>query len=682
MKQMLTIALLCLCPVWTVQGQEAEGWSITAHSQENYNGVMVANGRIGIVSGPGLFDVSEIILNGVYDKEDDRGEGVSRIVRGPNFAQLTLKIDGETVSEPSITDWEQTLNMKKAYLETSFSAGGKASVKYSLRALRQLPYMGLLQVEIIPRKDIVLEVSNTTAFPAELKETSTAYKVLQDGSIRMPVYVSQAQSRTKMHDLATCTGFLFEGVPQEIYAPEEAGHPQGMNFQLKLAKDVPFRFVLVGAICSSKDFASPRAEAERMTVFALRSTIQELLEGHEREWERLWQSDIVIEGDIEAQKDVRLALYSLYSSVGENTRLGIPPMGLSSTTGYNGHVFWDMEIWMYPPLLALNPAMARSCVDYRYDRLAKACQKAYSYGYEGCMFPWESDDTGEEATPTWCLTGTFEHHITADVGIAFWNYYCVTKDIDWLRDEGYPVLKNVADFWVSRAVRNADGSYSINNVVGANEFAPNVDDNAFTNGSAKYVLACAVKAAKELGEKANPSWTTVSDNLRFHYDDNGVLKENSNYQGEIIKQADVNLLSYPLDIISDKETIEANLVYYAPKIHENGPAMGNAILSVLYARLGDKKKAYEYFQKSYLPNKRPPFGALSESAYSNNPYFCTGAGGLLQAMLFGFGGLHLTENGIVQKEPLLPDAWKSLTLKGVGKDKKNYVILPAGKRSR
>ena len=110
--------------------------------------------------------------------------------------------------------------------------------------------------------------------------------------------------------------------------------------------------------------------------------------------------------------------------------------------------------------------------------------------------------------------------------------------------------------------------------------------------------------------------------------------------------------------------------------------MGNAILSVLYARLGDKKKAYEYFQKSYLPNKRPPFGALSESAYSNNPYFCTGAGGLLQAMLFGFGGLHLTENGIVQKEPLLPDAWKSLTLKGVGKDKKNYVILPAGKRSR
>lgn len=85
--------------------------------------------------------------------------------------------------------------------------------------------------------------------------------------------------------------------------------------------------------------------------------------------------------------------------------------------------------------------MARSCVDYRYDRLDKAIQRATLYGYNGCMFPWESDDSGEEATPTWCLTGTFEHHITADVGIAFWNYYRVTKDINWLRKEGFKVLK-------------------------------------------------------------------------------------------------------------------------------------------------------------------------------------------------------------------------------------------------
>ena len=255
------------------------------------------------------------------------------------------------------------------------------------------------------------------------------------------------------------------------------------------------------------------------------------------------------------------------------------------------------------------------------------------------MYPWESDDTGEEATPTWCLTGTFEHHITADVGIAFWNYYCVTKDRNWLKSEGYPVLKQVADFWASRVVKNEDGSYSIKNVVGANEFAPNVNDNAFTNGSAKFALECATKAAAIVGEQAEPEWKEIAAKLRFHWMADGVMKENETYAGEIIKQADVNLLSYPLDILAEPESMKKNLDYYANKIHEDGPAMGNAILAILYAKSGDRDRAYEFFKKSYLPNKRPPFGVLSESAFSNNPYFCTGAGGLLQVLLSGFGGL-------------------------------------------
>ena len=143
---------------------------------------------------------------------------------------------------------------------------------------------------------------------------------------------------------------------------------------------------------------------------------------------------------------------------------------------------------MYPPLLVLNQDIARSLVNYRSDRLEIAKKKAINFGYKGAMFPWESDDTGEEATPAWALTGTFEHHITADIGIAFWNYYRVTKNKKWLLERGYPLLKEVADYWVSRSTKNKDGSYSIKNVVGANEFAPNVDDNAFTNGFCYYLF--------------------------------------------------------------------------------------------------------------------------------------------------------------------------------------------------
>ena len=94
-------------------------------------------------------------------------------------------------------------------------------------------------------------------------------------------------------------------------------------------------------------------------------------------------------------------------------------------------------------------------------------QNAQNHGYRGAQYPWEADTSGEECTPVWALTGTYEHHITADVGIAMWQYYCVTGDKEWLEETAWPVLKAVAEFWVSRVQKNQDGSYSIINVVGA-----------------------------------------------------------------------------------------------------------------------------------------------------------------------------------------------------------------------
>jgi len=102
--------------------------------------------------------------------------------------------------------------------------------------------------------------------------------------------------------------------------------------------------------------------------------------------------------------------------------------------------------------------------------------------------------------------------------------------------------------------------------------------------------------------------------------------------------------------------------------------MGKSIFAIIYARLGDPENAYRLFKESFEPNKHSPFGALSESSTANNSYFVTGAGGLLQAVLFGFGGLHFTDQGIIQKNPILPKEWKSLTIKGVGIDKRTYLI--------
>lgn len=646
-------------------------WTIKAVNSENYVGITLANGRIGVLPSSAPFEIQTIILNNVYEKESELG--VSRVVSGHNFMDLKLMVDGELISEDNITNWSQTLNMKEASFTTSFSFKDKLDVSYTFYALRNLPYVVLNDVTVEAKKDVMLKVFGGISSPAELKDDLSTFRVLKDLETYMPILQTVSKTRFDKHTIAASSSFLFDGEKLELNHEITNEKNHGVSFQKNLKRKESLNFSWAGAICSTQDFEYPQSESERFVIYTMLNDKKELINRHKKDWEGLWEGDIIIEGDLQSQLDVRLALYHLYSFVREDSNLSIAPMGLSST-GYNGHIFWDTELWMFPPLLIFNQDIAKSILNYRFNRLDKAKQRASNYGFKGAMFPWESDDTGEEATPTWALTGTFEHHITADVGIAFWNYYRITKDQHWLKEKGYPMLKEIADYWVSRATQNTDGSYSVKNVVGANEFAHNVTDNAFTNGSAKVVLNYAARAAQKLNVPGNQDWVKVADNLLIHKFKTGVTMEHSKYNGEVIKQADVNLLAYPLQLITNNETIKKDLAYYESKIVPEGPAMSHSVLAILHARLGDSEKAFELFKRAYEPNKRAPFGALSESAMSNNPYFSTGAGGMLQAVLFGFGGLHLTDEGIIQKEPVLPKQWRKLIVKGIGKQKETFII--------
>lgn len=653
------------------QSVDNSPWRITAVDTSNYVGITLANGRIGLLPSKKPFTVSAIILNNVYDKGS--AQGVSRILRGINFANIAVSVDGVKVDETNISGWKQVLNLREASLTTTFNFMKKARIAYTIYALRGMPYAGIMEVSIKSLKDITVHVAGKILTPAEDKDPINTFTVLKDLDNRMPLLQTTARSPFGKHLLASTASFIFKGKQPELHHKLISKYDNELTFDKKIVKGESYHFGWAGAVGTTQNFDDPLSETARMVIFIMQGNEDAVIAKHKELWAKLWKGDIVVKGDIQSQRDIRLALYNLYSFSSANSNLSIPPMGLSSQ-GYNGHIFWDAELWMYPPLLVLNEGIARSMLNYRFDRLKKARQKAVDFGYRGAMFPWESDNTGEEACPVWALTGTFEQHITADVGIAFWNYYRVTHNRQWLKEEGYPLLKEVADFWVSRATKNDDGSYSINNVVGADEFAQNIDDNAFTNGSALSVLEDATRAAKELNITPDPVWLKVARNLRFYYFPDGVTRENSTYNGQIIKQADVNLLAYPLQVVKNKEQIIKDLAYYEPKISKEGPAMGYSVLSILYSHLGDKKKAFELFKRAYIPNKRPPFGALSESATSNNPYFATGAGGMLQAVIFGFAGLQITDNGLVQGKPSLPKQWKSLTIKGVGPGKKTFYI--------
>ena len=534
----------------------------------------------------------------------------------------------------------------------------------------------MAMVEIRAKKNVRISPMSVIEAPNHLMDVRNLYSEIDRPHVTIPLLTSVGKSPSGKHIVAASNSFIFT----EPHGQEPDLIHEDWDYNMHLAKFVKdlkagetYSFSVVASATSTEHYDDPLNEAERLTIFAKLEGTEKLLHHHQAEWEKLWKSDIQIDGDPESQKAIRSALYHLYSFVREGTGYSLSPMGLSGL-GYNGHVFWDTELWMYPPILALQPEIAKSILEYRYNRLAAAKQNAFSHGYKGAMFPWESSDEGSEDTPVWALTGPFQHHITGCVGWAFWKYYQVTKDKIWLRERGYPVLKEVGDFWASRVERKGPGKYEINNVIGANEWQENIDNNAFTNGMAITSLRYATQAAKELGLAPNPDWEHVAQNIPILKFPDGTTKENATYDGVDIKQADVSLLAYPLDIVKDRAQIEKDLKYYEPRTSPQGPAMGSSVLATLHSRLGHAEDAYNMFIKSYKPNEVPPFGVLSETAGGTNPYFATGAGGMLQAIIFGFGGLQITDGGIVQQKITLPKKWRSLKIKGAGAERKDFSM--------
>jgi trehalose/maltose hydrolase-like predicted phosphorylase len=675
---MQKLVLAIILTLWVVSPlfSQSNAWHVSATNinPSNYYGVTVANGMVGMVSSPEPLRVKDVVLNGVYDNYQ-RGR-VSNILKSFNHVNMNLDVDGQRISGRSVSNYQQTLDMKRAALITTFEVGDKVSVQHTLMALRHLPYTSLSIVTISAKKDVKITPMSVIEAPDHLADVRNYFSEIDRPHVKIPLLTSVAKSPSGKHTVAASNSFIFT----EPHGQEPQLIHEDWDYNMHLAKfhksmkaGETYTFSIVSSAVSTAHYADPHNEAERLSVYAMLEGTERLLTRHEAEWEKLWMSDIIIDGDEQAQRDVRFALYHLYAFSREGTAYSLSPMGLSGL-GYNGHVFWDTELWMYPPLLVMQPEIARSLLEYRFERLEAAKQNAFSHGYKGAMFPWESSADGTEDTPVWALTGPFQHHITGCIGWAFWKYYQVTKDKTFLAERAYPVLKEVADFWASRVERKGPGRYEINNVIGANEWQENIDNNAFTNGMAITVLKYATQAATLLGIKPDPDWMHVANNIPILKFPDGVTRENATYDGVMIKQADVNLLAFPLDVVTTKDQIEKDLKYYEPRMAPDGPAMGNSVLATLYARLGNPQKAHEVFAKSYKPNKVPPFAVLAETAGGTNPYFATGAGGMLQAIIFGFGGLNISDQGITQLKTKLPSSWRSLEIRGVGVNRQNYTV--------
>lgn len=463
-----------------------------------------------------------------------------------------------------------------------------------------------------------------------------------------------------------------------------------IRYTVSAQKGTPVELTKYIAYTSSLD--TPKMQSLLTTVLDIAEAdgFSKLLKEQKAAMDAFWQAaDIQIDGDEALQQGLRFNLFHIMQSAGRDGKTGMGAKGLSGE-GYEGHYFWDTEMYVLPVFIWTNPELAKQLLLYRYHTLPQARERAHVLGHpNGALYPWRTIN-GEEAS-TYFPLGTAQYHINGDIAYAVWQYYEATGDYEFLRDYGAEMLVETARVFadVGCFAECKGGKYCICAVTGPDEYNAIVDNNLYTNLLAQENLYAALRALEILGpdgerlgidaaEKA--FWKKVADNMYLPYDekmgvylqDDGfmmrkpydessipeekrhLLYENYHplfvYRQRMCKQADA---IYGLQLLSHRFTNEELLrnytFYQTVTLHHS--SLSTSIFGMLACRVGKLEDACRYFSDS----ARMDLDDYHENFYAG--IHAANMAGTWQSIVFGFAGLRRVD-GIPEFSPVLPDGWK------------------------
>jgi hypothetical protein len=314
------------------------------------------------------------------------------------------------------------------------------------------------------------------------------------------------------------------------------------------------------------------------------------------------------------------------------------PLGIAGNS-WKGRQMWDNDLWIFRALLPLWPEFAEPMLAVRLRQLPEARKTAARAGLRGAMLGNGDEDGIDHGNPR---SGQ-EIHFAAWPAFGVWDYWRATGQMEALR-RYWPILRDTADFFASLCTRDADGSWHLRGIVPADEYVRErahtvCDDSVTTNLVVRAVLRAAGDAAAVLQEPATPEWRTVGENLVvLGPDAHGIIPEYAGYAGAPIKQADVALAFYPLNLQLSPDVVRRNLAYYDQRCDPFGPLMSRQIDACVLMRLGDRAEGLRILMESFRRNVRGAFLIPTETPYNTNVGFITGCGGLLQALIYGLIG--------------------------------------------
>ncbi|MCH8611790.1 glycoside hydrolase family 65 protein [Arsenicicoccus dermatophilus] len=420
----------------------------------------------------------------------------------------------------------------------------------------------------------------------------------------------------------------------------------------------------------------------------------------QRAWlDRYWaNTDVAVEGHPALQQAVRWSLFQLAQASARADQLGIAAKGVSGS-GYEGHYFWDTEIYVIPFLTYTSPEVARNALRCRVQMLPKARERARELAQRGALFPWRTIN-GDEAS-AYYAAGTAQYHIDADVAFAFSKFGDITGDVGFMARDGIEVLVETARMWADLGFWRENGtrSFHIHGVTGPDEYTTVVNNNLFTNVMARDNLERAARAVRELGA-ADPSaylrltrrldldpaeideWQACADGMHIPYDQTLEIHPQDDqfldrevwdlarteptkrplllhyhplviYRFQVLKQADVVLALF---LQGDRFSLEAkrrDFDYYDP-ITTGDSTLSAVVQSIIAAEVGYAEMALRYFRAGLYVDLADLHRNTSDGVH------IASAGGVWAALVYGFAGMR-DYHGDITFDPRLPEDWPELT---------------------
>ncbi|MDT6951353.1 glycoside hydrolase family 65 protein [Companilactobacillus alimentarius] len=705
---------------------EVDPWNVVTHKLDKENKRLqesitsLGNGYMGM-RGNFEEDYSGDSLPGTYlagiwypDKtrvgwwKNGYPEYFGKVINAVNFIKMNFLINGSKLDlyKDKISDFTLDLDMKHATLSRSFVVdkdGQKVKFQFERFLSVASKELSVQRVSFENLSDQSIEIKVISALDADVKNEDANYdehfwQVLEitDNSII---------AETKPNDFGTprFTSGMQVGYVTDLKEIDskidkmETSKTFEANLNPNDVGTIEKRVVVV----TSRDYESVddiRDAQEGIAAKIARVSYDDLLRAHENVWENRWnQSDIKIDGDTDAQQGMRFNLFGLFTTYsGEDSRLNIGPKGFTGEK-YGGATYWDTEAFCIPVYLGVSqPEVSRNLLMYRYNQLKGAYINAQRQGLKGALYPMVTFN-GIECHNEWEIT--FEEiHRNGDIAFAIYNYTRYTGDKSFVLNEGNKMLTEMSRFWADRVhYSKRNGKYMIHGVTGPDEYENNVDNNWYTNFLARWTLKYTLEILGEVtsdqfkkldvSKDEMSNWQDIVDKMYLPYDEDlGIFVQHDGFldkdiepvssipkdqlpinqhwswdkilRSPYIKQGDV--LQGIWDFIDDFSEREKkrNFDFYEPlTVHES--SLSPAIHSVLAADLHYEEKAVALYERT---------ARLDLDNYNNDTadglHITSMTGGWL-AMVQGFAGMRVHDDGTLSYKPFLPKKWNSYSFRQV-----------------